>query len=34
MILFLGGLCTGLALGIVIALLIREDDDIGRGHPL
>lgn len=34
MILFLGGLCVGLSLGVVVALMIRDEDDIGRGHPL
>lgn len=33
MILFLGGLCVGISVGLVISLMIREDDDIGRGHP-
>ena len=34
MILFLGGLCVGISLGTVIALMIRDDDDIQKGRPL
>ena len=33
MILFLGGLCVGAALGIIIAALLGANDDIDQGHP-
>lgn len=34
MILFLGGLCLGLALGaIVMYALDHAEDDVWRGHP-
>lgn len=33
MILFLGGFCTGAALGFILAALIRANDD-DLGHPL
>lgn len=38
MILFFGGLLTGIALGLIVAALARmsseENDEISRGHPL
>ena len=35
MILFLGGLCVGISIGIVIMEIAQaRDDDPRRGHPL
>ncbi len=35
MLLFFGGIMIGAAIGLLVAALIRaNDDDVSRGHPL
>lgn len=34
MSLFLGGLCLGVAIGVIVMEALYARDDIGRGHPL
>lgn len=35
MILFLGGVMVGMAVGLILAALFRaNDDDCSRGHPM
>ena len=34
MSLFLGGLCLGVAIGVIVMEVMYSRDDIGRGHPL